>query len=495
MVQPTDFVSPLLQASINPAASFAQGMAVGNGLVDNQRAAVKDQREGLLFQQAQQGRTAAIEAARAQAIEAAKKAVADADDLAALKADGSTQAYLDYAKAHPEQTEAMVKLHTAQTKEVQARRLEQSVRTKALLSHGEKNTAVDLLRRDALALEESDPREAEALRRQAQSIDDDETGSMVQADLWLSAVAPKELAEVNEKLSVQPGVVRKANADAKKAAAEAEIKELDAVNAEVDKLLEQGFKREQTNALASKAKNDAGTLQLGWAKHFADLAAARAALAAKSVEMTPGMQSKAEAAADDAVMSRAVGAKAGRLAARFDAHAKSGVLEGSPSGVLGKLDEGINSLRGKTGDMTADRAELKGIVEKVVGSELKGGGAITDGERESIRRTMPTEFSDPVAVAEWLRRVERFQARAAKVDQGKAEFIAQNGSLKTTTAPMVVSGFEVPAGMTYPEFTEKYDAHIGPADAKPAFAERAQQLKAEGMSPDAAKAKMKSEGY
>lgn len=472
MPAPIDYVSPLLSAAtVSPLQSFSQGLQVGNQMVDNQRAAVKDQREGLMFAQGQQDRTAlneskaaAIEAAKAQMIAQAQKAVADADDLAALKADGSTQAYLDYAKAHPEKTEAMVKQHEAAAKEVQRRRLEQSVRTKALISHGQKATAVDQLMRDALALEESDPREAEALRRQAQSIDDDETDALLQANLWLSAVAPKDLAEVNEKLSVQPGVIAKSKADAKKAAAEAEIKELDAVNAEVDKLLEQGFKREQTNALAAKTKIDAGTLQLGWAKHFADIAAARAALAAKSVEMTPGMQGKAEAAADDAVISRAVGAKAGRLAGRFEARAKGGGEEWTPSGVLGKIDEEINTTLGRTGEMTADRNELKGIVEKVVGSELKGGGAITDNEREAIRRTMPQPTSKPEYIAEWLRRVERFQAREAKVDQAKAEFIAQNGSLKTTKAPMDVGGLIIPAGTSYPAFTEAFDAYIGPAD-------------------------------
>jgi hypothetical protein len=467
MPAPNDYISPLLQAAqVNPAQSFAQGMQIGNGLIDNQRAAVKDQREGLMFAQAQQDRSAAMEMARAQAIAQAQKQVALAEDIEALKADGSTQAFLDFAKAHPEQTEAMVKLHEAQTKEVKDRRLGQSVRTKALISHGQKATAVDLLMRDALTLEESDPREAEALRRQAQSIDDDEVNALMQADLWLAAVAPKDLAEVNEKLSVQPGVVAKSKADAKLADEKAKQAEIDTVYAEREKLLAMGLVEAQADSLIAKIKHDAGTLGLGWAKHLADVAAAREALAAKSVEMTPGMQDKQDAASDAAVTSRAVSAKAGDLAARFEEHAKVGGI--TSKGAFARVGEAINDFGGDTGPMTEDRARLKGIIEKIVGAELKGGGAITDGEREAIRRTMPKDNSDPARIAAWLRRVERLEAREAKIKQAKAEFIGQNGSLKPTTSPIDIGGFVIPAGTTYPSFAEAFDAHLGPVDGKPA---------------------------
>ena len=457
MAQPTDYISPLLQASINPAQTFGQGMAVGNQLVDNQRAAVADQRQGLMFAQTQQDRAAAIEAAKAQAIAQARKGVAYAEDLAALRGKSDPQAFLDFARAHPEATDQMVKLHEAQSKEVKERRFGQAVRTKALLANGQKATAVDQLQRDALALEETDPQEAEALRQQADAIDKDPTDAQMQVDLYMARVAPKEYADIATTLGQQPSVVAKAKAEAK-------VAETKALNADRDAILAQGFTQAQTDRLLAQTKNEAARLGLDWAKLRQETARDNAALAAKATELTAGEATRMGDAALEANKQRQMSRQTGSLASRFEGHAATPTLTGAAGGAV----EAVRGFAGSPGEMTADRNEFRGVVEKVVGQALKGGGAITDSERASIRSTMPKPTDDPALISKWLRRVERLQDRDSKLDMAQAEFIALNGGLGNVKKPGIINGVEVKPGMTFGKYLDVVDETIGPVDGSAA---------------------------
>ncbi len=455
MCPPVDYISPLLQAQINPAQAFSEGMTVGNGLVANQRATVADQREGLVFAQGQQDRTAAIEAAKAQALAQAKKAVAYQDDLDALKSDGSTQAYLDFAKAHPEATEVMIKQHEAATKEVKQRRLEQSVRTKALLSHGQKSTAVDLLQRDANALEESDPKEAEILRRQAQSIDDDDVDAMGQADLWLSAVAPKEFAEVNEKLSVQPGVIAKSRADAKKAEADAEVAAVNAVNAEVDKMIEQGTKREVANKIAMETKKISNNMGLEWAQLAREVAKDKregeAALKAAG-ELTAGQVSAINDSTRGIAVPRLGAVNNAALAAKFRAIKTGG------SGA--KVEEFIKKQWGEGGEVTAARRQFNIVKNGLVLTMLPPGSA-SEKDVELISAGFPESTDNPEDVANFLDALANVQRAEEKMKRAENQWLTQNkANLGNARAPISVMGIPVEQGTSFDDFIVKNGAAI-----------------------------------
>jgi hypothetical protein len=136
------------------------------------------------------------------------------------------------------------------------------------------------------------------------------------------------------------------------------------------------------------------------------------------------------------------------------------------TGAPGRLAEGINDFTGSPGEMTADRNEFRGVVEKFVGQALKGGGAITDSERASIRSTMPKPTDDPALIAKWLQRVEKLQDRDSKLDMAQAEFIALNGGLGNVRKPGVINGVEVAPGMTFGKYLDKIDESIGPIDGR-----------------------------
>ena len=453
MPGPNDYISPLLAASQgqqSPIQALGQGMALGDNIVDSQR-------QGLMFQQAQQDRATAIAAAKAAAVTAAKKAVQVQEDTA--KYIGETPTVMGIAKLvalNPELEASYKTQREGLSKEREDQRLSLAASTFALVQGGESITAADNLRRAALALEKSegeDSPEASTLRAQADLVDKDPVGAAKAAGIFLArAMGTEKFVDTMKHIDTRDAVIRKNEADASAA-------EQDALTKTQQILADIGYKKEQGNALIAKAKNDAGMLGLGWA----ELASKNAADLAKLGTLPPAIgkevsEDVAAANTSDAVAEKMMGLAGDMTAARDKAGFISRQIN---TGATGKLVEGANSLLVREGDFTDIRKRYKEIREKAVAAELKGQGSTTEAERGAFRDGWLDDGRDPAELARDLERRAKVLQTEAATRRGLSEYRALNKSNGNAREAFTTSeGFQVTPGMSQATFSKEYSGFL-----------------------------------
>jgi len=102
---------------------------------------------------------------------------------------------------------------------------------------------------------------------------------------------------------------------------------------------------------------------------------------------------------------------------------------GMGGGLKATWGEWIKEQTGNQDELTALRKEALGITNSEAIASLPPGPA-TDRDIEMAKAPFPTEKSDPKYVADWLGAVSRLQQKKAEYAEFKAEFIAQNGSVR-----------------------------------------------------------------
>lgn len=452
MAQPNDYVSPLLTTSINPAQSFGQGLAVGNGLIDNQRAAVDDQRKGLLFAQAQQDRSAAIEHAKAQMIAQAQESVAEQEAMEEFDKNPTATGALRNAARFPKRGEGLMKIHAALAPEEQRQRVAIFTAADAALAGGSPAVAADGLRRAGLAYENTKGREEEAKPYYALAdlIDNDDTGGTkgrAATARYLASVAPKEYAAIATDLEKLPAVVAKEKADAKVAETDARF----AADRAVEAL---ALSTAQRSRYEAQSKLESERLGIERQKLRNDAAALLATVT--NPQMTPADRNAAADAAIAASAAKMGAAKANALADKFAGFDKN--KDFSDTGLHGAAGEAINKARGKPGDFTKDRQAYAVLVDDDIQTRAKeSGNKLTDTDYAEQRKLYPDPTGDFALVEQWLRRKAQADENKAANEGARVDWMNANANMAPARAPITVQGVPVAKGETFGQFIERRD--------------------------------------
>ena len=115
------------------------------------------------------------------------------------------------------------------------------------------------------------------------------------------------------------------------------------------------------------------------------------------------------------------------------------------SGFAVSLGDRITKLTGNQGEAQALRKEYTRLRNTNVISSLPPGAA-SDRDISTMMAGFPEENADPTHVAAFMRGMAKAQ-RYSAIDEGvRAEWVAQNGSMRPAKSDMVINGVVVPAG-------------------------------------------------
>lgn len=136
---------------------------------------------------------------------------------------------------------------------------------------------------------------------------------------------------------------------------------------------------------------------------------------------------------------------------------------GSSWGVGTTWYTALKNLLGEQGEKDLIRKLYIAYKNKGIGESLKAvGGNDSDRDVALWSEQYPSENANPPYIASFLRGQGKAAAFASKMDEAQAEWISKNGKygLGSQRKDINVIGFDVPAGMSFIEFTRKYGTAI-----------------------------------
>jgi hypothetical protein len=202
-----------------------------------------------------------------------------------------------------------------------------------------------------------------------------------------------------------------------------------------------------TEAQSKKVMAETRKLGLEADQLTADIEAAKKALP-PAREISAG----AEKLVNDAVIAAA---KSNTLAKQYTTLATDFEAAISTAGVGARASETIRRILGTEAEPTALRQEYLRMRNTAV-LEMLPPGVASDKDVELALAAFPTETSSPANIAGFLRGMSKLQAYEGAMNSAKAEWIQQNGTLGTATAPMQVGNRQVNTGDRFTEFIEAY---------------------------------------
>lgn len=110
-------------------------------------------------------------------------------------------------------------------------------------------------------------------------------------------------------------------------------------------------------------------------------------------------------------------------------------------GIQSTWGEYIKEQTGNQDEVTALRKQVMQIVNSEAVKNLPPGPA-TDRDIEMVRSPFPTEKAAPEYIANWLGAVARLNQKRAEFSEFKANFISENGSLRTRSGESMISAWK-----------------------------------------------------
>lgn len=110
-------------------------------------------------------------------------------------------------------------------------------------------------------------------------------------------------------------------------------------------------------------------------------------------------------------------------------------------GLKSTWTEYIKEQSGNQDEVTGLRKQVMQIVNSEAVKNLPPGPA-TDRDIEMVRAPFPTEKASPEYVANWLGAVARLNQKRAEFSEFKANFISENGSLRTRSGESMISAWK-----------------------------------------------------
>ena len=403
---PIDYTSALRVA--NPADVFQQSFTGFNAI-----------RQADLQQQAQERQLAQAQQMRA--------------DLAALSANPTPQAIAQMSVKYPQLSEQFKRSHDMLTAEQQQSRLSAAIPVFAAVQNGRNDIAVQSLRDRAKAMtgagQEGEAKQIEAMASLIER--SPETAKMTMGTLLASIMGPDKFAEAFGKLGAEqraaeqaPGALRKVNADATAAEADAQTKQVTAKFAEPQALKDLELKGWNVENIKSeigyrKEANRIAAMNAAANREGNDLKRQELQLKVKAAEQELGDKARAKVAdyeAGQATLQDALNllteirADPDTLEAATGTMAFRGSIPGTKARtVAGKIEQlqntlaasNLDKLKGAMSDK--DIAFLKNIASNLDRYQSESGFAAELGKVEEILirsdKQMRSKFGNPAKPA------------------------------------------------------------------------------------------------
>lgn len=394
-----------------------------------------------LQQQREQGITARINAMMLEKKLAAEQAQAEAQAIqqekinalmGRLRQPGATRNdYLELAMFLPkDQAKAIQDSVAGMREEEQAAALRESAEIFSAFKGGRSDLAAQMIRRQAVAERTAGNEQGASLAEEwAKMIDSGEDGAKA-----VEAMFGFQIAQMPGGDKAIEGAI-KLEEERRTAAAEPDVIK--------KRLADIGFTEAQTNKLNVEARK---------AGLEADKLAAEVEAAKKALPQTRELSAGAEKIVNDSVIAAA---KARALTSQYDILARDFDAAIRDAGVGAKITESVRRVLGTEKEPTALRQEYLRMRNTAV-LEMLPPGVASDKDVELALAAFPTETSSPANIAGFLRGMAKLQAYEGAVNDAKAEWVQQNGTLGTATVPMQVGGRTVRPGERFSGFIAAY---------------------------------------
>lgn len=128
---------------------------------------------------------------------------------------------------------------------------------------------------------------------------------------------------------------------------------------------------------------------------------------------------------------------------------------GGGYGGLSRASEWFKEATGQQNYMSELRKEYVRLKNSQAIKALPPGPA-TDKDIDMALKGFPSETADSATIASFLRGMAKMNNLTAATEQAKAEWVNSVGSLGRANRDVVVDGVQVPAGMSFVDFTKNY---------------------------------------
>jgi hypothetical protein len=432
MAQPIDYASPLLAsaAGFNPAAAFQQGQQVGQGLMDARAQGIQQSQQQTQFDQAQQDRAAAIEAAKQKAIADAQARQQLMEERKFLSENPTVANVQAYMARHPEESEASKRLLDSLAPAEKEQKFDLMARTLSAIDEDRPDIAEQEIRVHADALREKRPQEAKALDRMADRARDNP--KILRGELM------KGLLNIDAKFFDGYKGEKTLAADVRAAEAKASSDEQEANLKTEGILAEIGFKKGQTDRFLAQTKNEAARLGLDWAEYKLKKAAAMRAAEAGTVDLDTDVKKAIEADAGAATAADSFVRSATGLAGELRKEKPMG-------GIGGLTRDAVTGFVGADTDAAALNQRYIELRNGLIKSARKPGeGPMSDSDFKNAAAALPGENAPAEAKARTLDRLAKQAQVSGKLFAAAARYRALTGGPGGGRITVVVDDVPIP---------------------------------------------------
>ncbi len=176
-------------------------------------------------------------------------------------------------------------------------------------------------------------------------------------------------------------------------------------------------------------------------------------MAIKTGELPEYVAKDVTAAASESISSAASADKMNQLASKLDAAAVD-----LGSGVTARVGEAWKRTFGTQNDLTRIRSEFSRIVTPAAMAAYKkvATGSTSDKDIETAMIGVPKDTDSPDRMSSFLRGAAKLQVYDSVLNNAKSEWLQSVRTLGKSTRDIEVDGVRVPAGTTFKAFSDQY---------------------------------------
>lgn len=350
-------------------------------------------------------------------------------DLNALASNPNATA-ADYGRMiakYPQLSEQLKRAWDLLDERIKQSRLSQGSQVYAALQSNRPDIAIAKLKEQAEANRNSgDEQQAKALEDAARLVELSPESAKTTVGLMLaSTIGPEKFAETFGKLGAEQITMELHTGELKK-----QLLDQGKTEAETNKAIVAAKKME---AEIAKTNAEAGKIAQESALKKAELENVRVG----DIDLSKNAEKLINESVSAAANLRSLSNQYEKLADSFDADISSGVP--------GRVSESVKKLYGSENRITRLRQEYKRLRNSQVLDNLPPGVA-SDKDIEIAMGAFPEDTANPVEIASFLRGVSKLQTYDAKLNDIKAEWVNDNGSLGRARREIIVGGTTYPRG-------------------------------------------------
>lgn len=360
-------------------------------------------------------------------------------DLSNLAKNPTTEGIIQASIKYPSLSEQFKRSYDMLTPQEKEAKISSTIPIYTAAVNGRPDIAAKLLNEQADALENSGQKQqADQVRAHAQAIVDHPEITKLQAGLLLStAMGADQFKTLNDSIIAQA----KAPSEISQSESEATMKRAEAAAAPSTVALKNAD-------ISSQIKNRADQLNLDYAKLLQDRDLKLAEMNQKLLTPSETAQKVINDAASTAATSDQAATKYLDFANRLE--------QADPSSFGSGLAEKVKNATGGQDDITSLRKEYERIRSAGIAQMYKGLGTMSDSDVKVAMGTFLPETADTKQLAKFVRGMAKLNQLESVTQDAKSDWVGAVGHLGSAKKPMKIAGYDVPAGMTFTEFANKY---------------------------------------